>query len=347
MINHPDLLGLDASTDATVFPKGTTAQRPVSPDAGYIRYNTTDDVLETYDGTEWLVLDTLPPAYSVDYLVVAGGGGGGARRGSGGGAGGLRTSYGSTSGGGSSAESSLTLTPSESYTITVGAGGAAASPGSATLGGVGNSSVFASITSIGGGGGASTGTAYPNMLTVDDGGCGAGGAGNNACNPNFNGDTVTKFFGNGTSGQGYNGGLGTKSANGGYGGGGGGGGAASVGQSNTGCTLQSYGGSTMAGGNALSVNINGTANSYSKGGRALNGISTGGLTPGGNNTGNGGDGNAETPGINNGGAAGGSGIVILRMPTANYSGTTTGSPTVTTDGTDTILTYTSSGTYTA
>jgi hypothetical protein len=35
------------------------------------------------------------------------------------------------------------------------------------------------------------------------------------------------------------------------------------------------------------------------------------------------------------------------MPTADYSGTTTGSPTVTTDGTDTILTYTSSGSYTA
>jgi hypothetical protein len=33
------------------------------------------------------------------------------------------------------------------------------------------------------------------------------------------------------------------------------------------------------------------------------------------------------------------------MTTARYSGTTTGSPTVTTDGSDTILTYTSSGTY--
>jgi hypothetical protein len=32
------------------------------------------------------------------------------------------------------------------------------------------------------------------------------------------------------------------------------------------------------------------------------------------------------------GGAGGKGVVILRMPTANYSGTTTGSPTVTTDG---------------
>jgi hypothetical protein len=34
------------------------------------------------------------------------------------------------------------------------------------------------------------------------------------------------------------------------------------------------------------------------------------------------------------------------MATTNYSGTTTGSPTVTTSGSDTILTYTGSGTYT-
>ena len=39
-------------------------------------------------------------------------------------------------------------------------------------------------------------------------------------------------------------------------------------------------------------------------------------------------------------------MVILRIPTDGYSGTTTGSPTVTTDGSDTILTYTGSGTYT-
>ena len=40
-------------------------------------------------------------------------------------------------------------------------------------------------------------------------------------------------------------------------------------------------------------------------------------------------------------------LSIIRMPTASYTGNTTGSPTVTTDGADTILTYTSSGTYTA
>jgi hypothetical protein len=35
------------------------------------------------------------------------------------------------------------------------------------------------------------------------------------------------------------------------------------------------------------------------------------------------------------------------MATAKYSGTTTGSPTVVTDGADTILIYKSSGSYTA
>jgi hypothetical protein len=37
----------------------------------------------------------------------------------------------------------------------------------------------------------------------------------------------------------------------------------------------------------------------------------------------------------------------LSVPTASYSGTTTGSPTVTTSGSNTILTYTASGSYTA
>jgi hypothetical protein len=35
------------------------------------------------------------------------------------------------------------------------------------------------------------------------------------------------------------------------------------------------------------------------------------------------------------------------MATSVYSGTTSGSPTVTTDGSDTILTFTGSGSYTA
>ena len=56
------------------------------------------------------------------------------------------------------------------------------------------------------------------------------------------------------------------------------------------------------------------------------------------------EGNDQAPST---GGAGGSGIVILRMATSNYSGTTSGSPSVTTSGSDTILTFTGSGTYTA
>ena len=47
-----------------------------------------------------------------------------------------------------------------------------------------------------------------------------------------------------------------------------------------------------------------------------------------------------------GGGLGGSGVVILRMLTAGYSGITTGIPTVTTDGNYTILKFTGSGEYT-
>jgi hypothetical protein len=39
--------------------------------------------------------------------------------------------------------------------------------------------------------------------------------------------------------------------------------------------------------------------------------------------------------------------VIVSVPTTSYSGTTTGSPTVTTSGSNTILTFTASGSYTA
>ena len=64
--------------------------------------------------------------------------------------------------------------------------------------------------------------------------------------------------------------------------------------------------------------------------------------PGTTNTGGGGgaSGDAQNSG------AGGSGIVILRMLSSNYSGTTTGSPTVSTDGSYKVVKFTSSGTYT-
>ena len=63
--------------------------------------------------------------------------------------------------------------------------------------------------------------------------------------------------------------------------------------------------------------------------------------------GGGGGGAFSNPGDGPGGA-GGSGVVILSIPTSLYSGTTTGSPTITTSGSNTIIKWTTgSGTYTA
>ena len=62
------------------------------------------------------------------------------------------------------------------------------------------------------------------------------------------------------------------------------------------------------------------------------------------NTGNGGQGSGQAYA----GSAGGSGVVILSVPDADYSGTTTGSPTVTTGVSGkTIIKFTGDGSYTA
>ena len=67
------------------------------------------------------------------------------------------------------------------------------------------------------------------------------------------------------------------------------------------------------------------------------------------NTGSGG-GSGNASGGSGTGGAGGSGVVILRMLDANYSGSTTGSPTVATgqggSANETILTFNGDGTYT-
>jgi hypothetical protein len=43
----------DSSTGGFYLPVGTTAQRPVSPSAGMIRYNTTTNLVEIYNGSSW------------------------------------------------------------------------------------------------------------------------------------------------------------------------------------------------------------------------------------------------------------------------------------------------------
>jgi hypothetical protein len=65
------------------------------------------------------------------------------------------------------------------------------------------------------------------------------------------------------------------------------------------------------------------------------------------NTGGGGGGADTTNGTAYASGAGGSGVVILAIPISSYTGLVTGSPTVTTNGPYKVVTFTSSGSYTA
>lgn len=291
------------------------------------------------------VTNEVPQSYSVDFLVIAGGASGGAATASGGGgAGGYRSSnstYGG-SGGGASAESSLSLLPGSVYTITVGAGGTAASP--VVQGNNGNNSLISgtgitTITSTGGGGGSGE------HVGPNSGGSGGGGADN----------TGVQTGASGTANQGYAGGNGA-GTNSGYTGGGGGGSSA-VGVAGSGGS----GGTGGAGGAGKASTITGSSvtRAGGGGGAVYNGTPGTGGTGGGGNGGKATTNTAPTAGSANTGSggggsglagtsgAGGSGVVILRMLTSKYSGTTTGSPTVSTSGSDTILVYNASGSYTA
>ena len=269
---------------------------------------------------------TVLGKYYADFLSVAGGGGGGWDVGGGGGAGGLRTSYGSISGRNSSPESKLLLTPGSLYTITVGSGGSGATGSVGTSGqsqpgeNTSISGTGVNITSIGGGLGGN----------YAGGGGGSGGSGGGASGYGI----IIGGKGGGTINQGFDGGR-AGSGGGSAETGAGGGGAGGAGQN-------TVNGGISYGGSGLSISITGSSVTYSKGGNGRQ-DSASGHVAGPANTGNGGDG-AGSP---NNGKNGGSGILILRFPTVSYTGITTGSPIVTTVGSDTILTYTGSGTYTS
>ena len=268
---------------------------------------------------------TTPNTVSIDYLVAAGGGSAGFSRAGGGGAGGLVSGTASFTGG-------------AVYTIAVGGGGPTSiAPGVATAGT--NSSLsgtgISTVTANGGGVGGDA------QSGGGGGGCGGGASSNG-------GGTLS----GGTGSQGFKGGDNSSGTS--YGGAGGGGmGAAGV---NCGSSAGTNGGI------GITSSITGTSTYYcGGGGGGSNGGTTGsgGLGGGGNgaaaldgagnpgtaNTGGGGGGGRNNTIPTNGGA-GGSGVVILSVPSSAYSGTTTGSPTVTTSGSNTILKFTGNGTYT-
>ncbi len=296
----------------------------------------------------WLVTDdglqsTVGPlTYSADFLVIAGGAGGGFDQGGGGGAGGYRNSYSTeSSGGGGSSETAITITPGTVYTITVGDGGAGSTAATDRPAGVASSiagSGLTTITSVGGGGGGSGSSPHGDGL--------AGGSGGGAA-------TTTGSAGAGTSNQGFAGGP--RATDGGSTDTGGGGGASEAGSTNSRC----------AGGDGLSSSITGSAVARGGGGGGMDYNNNHGGAPGGsggggtgsitapgtvptngtaNTGGGGGGGSGNTPGTP--GASGGKGVVILRVPTAEYSGTTSGSPTVTNDGSDTVMVFNATGSYT-
>lgn len=242
----------------------------------------TNCVVSFTSSTDW----TAPGGVnSVTYLVVGGGGGGGGVLGGGGGGGGVRTG-------------TLSVVPGNTYTVTVGAGGA--------IWTIGGDSTFSTITSLGGGRGGRNGAGSA-------GGSGGGGSNGGAA-------------GAGTAGQGNNGGIGVSAPS----GAGGGGGAGAVG-SNAGSGTAVVGG---AGGAGVASSITGSSVVYGGGGGGGGRNDAGGTTAGGaggsggggtggNSTnsvpptagtagrgGGGGGGGFNGVGIESG-AAGGSGIVII------------------------------------
>ena len=336
-----DYAGTAATNNITISPNGgkingLSPNEVISTNRVAIKLiyiNTTQGWVVNSDAYTAAPIAVLP--YTAAYLVVAGGGGGAGNIGTtgagGGGAGGLLSG-------------NASLTPNQVYTITVGAGGA---------GSVGAGNELAN-TASNGNNSVLSGSGITTQTAIAGGGAGAGNGGNANSGGSGGGAgaaDVTGSAGSGTSGQGYAGGTSTASGTNANRRGGGGGGAGAVGTNSD------------TGGIGVSSSITGTATYYAGGGgqASQNVVSAGGSGGGatGRTCANSGGGNAGTANTGGGGGgavaiqsgfvagAGGSGVVILSVPTSSYSGTTTGSPTVTTSGSNTIIKFTSSGTYTA
>ena len=256
----------------------------------------------------------------VSYLVVAGGASGGASEGGGGGAGGFREykgpvdCYSASPLDGNPAGTAVTVL-SQSYPITVGAGGASR-PSSPSLNGAsGSNSIFSTITSAGGGGGGSN---APSPCAGVSGGSG-GGSRRDAASPNAAAGNTPPV----TPPQGNNGGS-TPTSD--WKGSGGGGGATAVGANGDGSSPGSPGSEVGGpGGAGATTSITGSPTAYSGGGGgSINGtsgnIGTGGTGGGGNGSSPSSSSTAGTANTGGGGGgvtgrasgAGGSGIVVIR-----------------------------------
>ena len=312
--------------------------------------------------------NTSSTTYEIDYLVVAGGGQGGDQHGGGGGAGGLKNSFrGEKSGGGLSAYMPIRTAKGVTYTVTVGAGSGSSHPGNGQDGADGSDSSiagtggFTTISCNGGGGGAGH---HDGGAQGRSGGSGGGGGltgsgGHSDLDQGFSGgDNPGSGYasfpqngsgGGGAGGPGGNPAMNSRPTDNNYGAFGGEGVFSTITGTPTG-----YAGGGSGGSHLPHAPSSGTAhNGDPRAGHQINiGKRYGGADGGLGNSGGGSNATANTGGGGGGSGGmglacggGGSGIVILRMPTAYYTGTVTGSPTVTTDGSDTVVKFTGSGTY--
>jgi hypothetical protein len=320
---NPNGLKIDGTTDNTLINK--------SGEGVTILYTGTTrgwiPVSAANEGTQALV-----SPISLDFLVV--GGGGGAVNGNnpegtgGGGAGGFRTS------------TQIAL-PGTVITVTVGSGGTGSAYQTNIKSNGTSSSISGSglttISSAGGGsGGIGTSAGAPDA-SGNSGGSGGGGSFNTA---GGSGNTPST-----SPSQGNNGGTGYQQGSPFICSGGGGGGAGAVG-------ANAAAGGAGNGGIGSTSSITGTSTYYAGGGGG--GTNSGSSGTGGNGGGGteGNNGTANTGGGAGGnsfmanGKNGGSGVVIISVATVHYTGTSSGSPTVTTSGSNTILKFTGSGSYT-
>ena len=325
----------------------TTQRNALTSAAGDMIYNSTTSKVEHYNGSAWQS-GTDITTFTVEFLVLGPGGGGGGGephtggdQGGGGGAGRYRTSYGSgdISGGLSAVESDLTINKGVPIPVSIGAGGTGGT-GSGVRGGYGSDTYFYNIFSISGGGGGSE-EGYDDIPGKDGGSGGGQGKRNGLHAPSADATTGQPFY----AGFGFRGGYSTAGNRGGSGGGG----AGAVG-SNGG---QTY---AVAGGDGIDSSITGSAvgRGGGGGGGAASGNTVvsspdGGGNGGSNNTvatagatnkgGGGGGGSCQSIGSASVGAAGGSGVVIIRYATSDVSSYSQTGLTISssTDGSDTVL----------
>lgn len=320
-----DIIRIYFSPSPIIWPTPTPTQTPTNTSTPTNTATNTPTNTPTNTQTQTPTsTGLLTPA---SYLVVGGGAGGGANWGGGGGAG--QVVAGTTN-----------FSSNQTYTITIGNGGTGATGGGqGTNGGTTTfNGLGLSVSAVGGGGGGYN----INLTTAVNGASGAsGGGGGGGGNTRSTGGAATAGFSGGSvtvdnSGSGGGGGSSSAGSNGtaiGIGGAGGNGTTSSI----TGSAV------AYAGGGGGGSNSGTTAASGGTGGGGNGGNTFGG--PGANATGYGSGGGGGATNSGNGGN-GSRGVVIISVPTSQI-GTYTGAPIVTINGSNTVLTFTGSGTYVA